>query len=47
MILFMDLEMFREIIDSLRQYRDLNVGGAGVVVMPFELTHDFFFLFDA
>lgn len=47
MILFMDLEMFRKIIDSLRQYRNLNIGRACVAVMSLELTHDFFFLFNA
>lgn len=47
MILFMDLEMFREIIDPLRQYRYLNIGRTGITVMSLELTDYLFFLVNA
>lgn len=42
MILFMDLEMFGEIIDPLRQDRNLNIRGSCVALMPLELIDDFF-----
>jgi len=47
MILFMDLEMFREIIDPFRQYRYLNIRRTGVAVMSLELFDYLFFLINA
>jgi hypothetical protein len=41
-ILYVDLEMLREVIDALAQQRDLNFRRARIRLMEFELLNDFF-----
>jgi hypothetical protein len=39
-ILFMHLEMLRQVVDPFRQQGNLNVRGAGIALMPFKLIDD-------